>query len=64
VALETRCYFARGLVGESEDADPFRIERPLLNEEPYPLDQTECLASTWTGQNEHGIGRRFDGLAL
>jgi hypothetical protein len=61
---EPRCDFAGGLVGESEDADPLRIERAPLNQEPNPLDQAESLAGARARQNEHRIGWSFDGLAL
>ena len=64
LALESRSYLAGGLVGEGKHADAFGIEPALLDEESNPLDEAECLARPRTGENENGLRRSLDRLAL
>jgi hypothetical protein len=62
--LEAGSNFARGLVGEREHADPFRVESALLDKEANPLDQAECLARAGAGEDQDRLGESLDGLAL
>jgi hypothetical protein len=51
---------ARGLVGESEDADPLRLDAELVDQESDPPDQAERLAGAWPREDKKRSRRSFD----
>lgn len=64
IAREARGDLARRLVGESESADPGRVEATFLDQEADALDEAERFPSAWAGEDEQRLGLGLDGRAL
>lgn len=64
LALEAFGNLARRFVGKGEYTNPAGIEAKRVDKEADALDQAESFAGARSGQNEKGLGGRFDGSAL
>jgi hypothetical protein len=64
MSREARGDLARRLVGESESADPGRVQAAFLDQETDPLNEAESFARAGSGEDEQRLRLGLDGRAL